>query len=387
MKTKKWILIPAVAVCAITALIVLSWFFSKDEIPPGKVRPETAGAGRDIQTARVQVETVTQWYDAVGTVEPRTKAHIKAQVSGQVNEVRVTAGDPVAQGDLLVVLDDRRLQSLLSQARQSLETASARKEQAWQAVNSAEAAFVEAESAYNRIKKFFDAEAATEQDLEQARSRYLQAKAGLRRARDGLSGASAGVRMAGDRIREAKIALSHTEIKAPAEGKVLKRLVDPGDLAMPGKPLLLLRMKGGLRLEAYVRESLVSRVLPGARLQVRLATLQKTVDSEVEELIPYADPRTRTFLVKTKLPDLSGLYPGMYGKLRIPYKQVEAILVPRAAVEEVGQLALVHVKSDEAGQWDRRYIKTGNIHGDRVEVLAGLSGDETVRLKESGNVR
>ena len=387
MKTEKRILIPAVAVCAIAVLLGLLRLFSKDEIPPGKMRPETAGISRDVRTARAQVETVTQWYDAVGTVEPRTKARIEAQVSGQVNEVRVAAGDPVTPGEVLVVLDDRRMQSRLSQARQSLKTASARREQARQAVNSAEAAFVEAESAYNRIKKFFDAEAATEQDLEQAKSRYLQAQAALRRARDGLAGASAGVRMAEDRVREAKIALGYTEIKAPAEGRVLKRLVDPGDLAMPGKPLLLLRTKGGLRLEAYVRESLVSRVQPGARLPVRLTTLQKTVKGEVEELIPYADPRTRTFLVKTKLPDLSGLYPGMYGKLRIPYQEVEAVLVPLAAVQEVGQLALVHVKSDEAGQWDRRYIKTGNVHGDRVEVLAGLSGGETVRLKGSGHVR
>jgi RND family efflux transporter MFP subunit len=324
---------------------------------------------------------LTEWYDAVGTVEPRTQARIEAQVSGQVTDVRVNAGDSIEEGDLLAVLDDRRLQARLSQARESLKTAAAQKEQARQAVNAAEAAFVEAESAYKRIKNFYEAQAATEQELEQAKSRFLQAEAALRRARDGLAAAGAGVRMAEEMVQEAKIALGYTEIRAPADGEVLKRLVDPGDLAAPGKPLLLLRIKGGLRLEAHVRESLVRKVEPGAELPVSLTTLEKTVSSTVEELIPYADPRTRTFLVKARLPDMSGLYPGMYGKLLIPYQEVDVIVVPDGAVHEVGQLANVIVKTPDG--WQRRYVKTGKIYDGTVEVLSGLSGDETLLIKRA----
>ena len=306
-------------------------------------------------------------------------------MSGQVMAVRVNAGDRVKKGQPLVSLDGRQLKARYSQAAQSLKTAVSQKEQARQAINAAEAAFAEAKSAYHRIKKFFDADAATEQDLEQARSRYLQARAALKRARNGLSGASAGVRMAEEMVQEAKIGLGYTEIKAPAKGEVLKRLVDPGDLAMPGKPLLLLKTAGGLQLESYVRESLIQRVKPGARLRVELTTLQQTVDSRVEELIPYADPQTRTFLVKSSLPNTAGLYPGMYGKLLIPYKQVELVLIPRSAIDEVGQLELVMVKT--ADGWKRRYIKTGSIYGEKIEVLSGLSGGEILKLKGSANGR
>jgi len=383
MKTKKWMLIPLIGGLVIAAAIFWVWLFSGEKIQPGMITPEKTPATETADTVSAKIETVTEWYDAVGTVQPRTQARIEAQVSAQVTDVRVNAGDTVTAGALLLTLDDRQMQARLAQAAQSLESAIARKEQARQAVNAAQAAFSEAESAYQRIKKFFASDAATEQDLEQVRSKYLQAKAALKRARDGLSGASAGVRMAEEMVKEAKVGLGYTEIKAPAGGKVLKRLVDPGDLAMPGKPLLLLKTAGGLRLESYVRESLIQRIQPGSKLRVELNTLQKTVASEVEELIPYADPQSRTFLVKSRLPDMAGLYPGMYGKLRIPYKQVELVLIPRSAVYEVGQLELVMVKTD-AG-WKRRYIKTGNVYGDKIEVLAGLSGNEILKQRGSRN--
>ena len=383
MKNKKWILIPLIVCLVIAAGILLFWFFSKDDIPPGMTGPDKAPTAEAASTVPAKIETVTEWYDAVGTVQPRTQARIEAQVSSQVTDVRVNAGDMVESGELLVTLDDRQMQARLGQAMQSLQSAMARKEQARQAVNAAQAAFAEAESAYNRIKKFYASEAATEEDLEQVRSKYLQARAALKRAQDGLSGASAGVRMAEEMVREAKIGLGYTEITAPTEGEVLKRLVDPGDLAMPGKPLLALKTAGGLRLEAYVRESLIQQIQPGSKLRVALPTLQQKVASEVEELIPYADPQSRTFLVKTRLPDLAGLYPGMYGKLQIPYKQVELVLIPRNTVDKVGQLELVEVKTENG--WARRHIKTGNIYGEQVEVLSGLSGDEILKIKEPGN--
>lgn len=264
-----------------------------------------------------------------------------------------------------------------------MKTAVSQREQARQAVHAAKAALDETESAYNRTKGFFAAKAATEQGLEQALSGYLQAKAALKRAEDGVAGTLAGIRMAEEMVVKAQIALGYTEIKAPASGRVLKRLVDPGDLAMPGKPLLLLRTGGGLRLEAHVRESLIQSVAPGAQLRVELVTLQQTVDAVVEELIPYADPRSRTFLAKAALPEIVGLYPGRYGKLKIPLTEIDLVLIPQAAVTEIGQLELVMVKTPDG--WKRQYIKTGKMVDDKVEVLFGLFGGETLKLKEPGH--
>ena len=163
---------------------------------------------------------------------------------------------------------------------------------------------------------------------------------------------------------------------APETGEVLKRLVEPGDLALPGKPLLVLQTAGAYRLEAHVREGLISRVRLGMKLPATITTLQKEVQTEVEEIIPYADPQTRTFLVKAALPPIGGLYPGMFGKLRIPVLTEKVVIIPENALKKVGQLELVTVK--EGDRWDRRYVKTGRRIGQHIEVLSGLNGDETI---------
>jgi multidrug efflux pump subunit AcrA (membrane-fusion protein) len=116
---------------------------------------------------------------------------------------------------------------------------------------------------------------------------------------------------------------------------------------------------------------------------VDLRTLNQRVDATVEEIIPYADPQTRTFLVKAALPTLQGLYPGMFGKLLIPVEEHKVVLVPRVAVRRVGQLELIYVKEDEA--WHTRYIKTGQAHDTHVEVLSGLAGGETIGWERQAN--
>lgn len=382
MKNKKWIIIALILCFVVVCAVFIFRFFAGDTISPGVHEPEEpfAAATRTVQAERIPV---TQWYDAVGTVQPSSQARIEAQVSGQVNAVRVNGGDEVVTGQVLVVLDDRQMQARLSQARQALKTAVSQRQQVRQAVHAAQAVLDEAKSAYNRTKKFFAAKAATKQGLEQALSGYLQAKAALKRAEDSVAGSLAGIRMAEEMVVEAEIALGYTEIKAPTDGWILKRLVDPGDLARPGTPLLLLRTGDSLRLEAHVREGLIQAVIPGAQLRVELVTLEQKVDAVVEELIPYADPRSRTFLVKAALPETAGLYPGMYGKLKIPLTEIDLVLIPQAAITEIGQLELVMVKTP-AG-WRRQYIKTGNLHDGKVEVLSGLFGGETLQLKESGH--
>ncbi len=383
MKYKKRIIIPLILCFIVVAVIISLLIYANDDILPGLSDPDKPEVASHVKTAQAEIETVMEWYEAVGTVQPVTQARIEAQISGSINTVFVNAGDKVSTGQVLVTLDDRQARSGLAQARQQVKTSLSRMEQARQAVNAAEAAFEEASAAYERVKHFIDAEAATEQDLEQARSAYRQAKAAVGRSKDVFSETLAGVRMARELVSEARILLGYTEIKAPSDGEVLKRLADPGDLAMPGKPLLLLRTAGGLRLEAHVRESMVGRIDPGLMLEAELPALDQTVDARVAELIPYADARSRTFLVKAALPDMPDLYPGMYGKLRIPCREMEIILIPLDTIHRVGQLELVMVQTP-AG-FKQRYIKTGGTYDHKVEVLSGLSGDETLKIREPGN--
>ena len=321
-------------------------------------------------------ETVVHHYAAVGTVKPRSETQIESQVQAQVKSVHVQAGDQVQKGDILITLDARQATSRLDGARASLNRAIAGKQQALQGVNAAEAAHTEAKLQYDRIRGYYKSQAATKQELEAAESAYVQAKAALTRSREALSAANSGIRQAQELVSEVKVGADFSKIRAPATGEVIRSMVEPGDLALPGKPLIALRTESGFRLESHVREGLIQKVRPGMTLKANLTTLGISCDAVVEEIIPYADPQTRTFLIKALLPVIEGIYPGMYGKLMIPDMSREVVLLPEKAVIHTGQLELVRVDTDTG--WQLRYIKTGKREGDMIEVLSGLKGGEVV---------
>jgi RND family efflux transporter MFP subunit len=370
-------IISSAALMFIAILVIAAGTASAEKIQPGKIADPSPTTQRPpAHTATVKVRTQTEWYEAVGTVRPRTESKIEAQVTAQVRDVRVRPGASVAGGALLVTLDDRQYRSRLDQAREGLKTAQAGRRQAEQAVAAAQAAFTQAEAAFGRTRKYLEAQAATAQDMEQAEAAYHQAEAGLKRSQEALSGSAAGIRQAEEVVREAEIALGYTRIRAPEAGTLLRRMVEPGDMALPGKPLLVLQTAGTHRMEAHVREGLISAAAPGSRLPVIIGTLDQTAEAVVEEVVPYADPATRTFLVKAGLPPLPGLYPGMFGKLRVPVRKTRVVVIPERALRRVGQLELVRVQTD--GRWADRFVKTGKPVGDDLEVLSGLSGGETI---------
>jgi len=378
MKSKKNILFVLMVVAGIVISMVLLWFQSGKKIAPGLLKDAADSTSFSGSTVQASVENITEWYEAVGTVRPRTETRTEARITAQVMDVRVSPGDKVKKDEVLLTIDNRQFLSRLDQAREALKSAVAGKKQAKQAVLGAQAAYTQADANYKRTKIYFESQAATSRDLENAESDYLQAKAGLTKAKEGLSGAEAQIRQAEEVVKEAEIALGYTIIRAPEAGEVLKRLVEPGDMALPGKPLIMLQTSGFLRLEAYVREGLIKLITPGRKLSASIDPLDITTDAVVEEIVPYADPQTRTFLVKAAIPQITGLYPGMYGKLLVPIKEQPAVLIPRSAVRHVGQLELVNVR--EKDQWKTRLVKTGRTVGDRVEILSGLTGNETIGL-------
>ncbi len=354
-----------------------------DTIEPGAFTAAEKTPFTPSQTAIAEVRETDQVYEAVGTVRPKTETRIEARVTGQVLDVLVSPGDQVAKGALLVSLDSRQMISRMDQAKQLLKTAEASREQAKHALEAARAGFKQARANYNRINNYFESQAATAQDLEGAEATFRQAEAGVKRAEEGLAGADAGILQARAVVKESTISIGYTRILAPEEGVVLKRFVEPGDLALPGKPLVALRTSNALRLEAYIREGLISRVAPGSSLDVDIETLNQRVKATVEEIIPYADPDSRTFLVKAAMAPIEGLYPGMFGKLRVPVGRQRIVTVPWSAVRRVGQLELVHIKVGDS--WQTRHVKTGVRLADEVEILSGLDGIETIGWEESND--
>jgi HlyD family secretion protein len=349
---------------------------SNETIPPGSLAGDTRTTAPPAHEGVVEQADIARVYEAVGTIRPLTESVIESQISAQILSVFHTPGKPVKKGELLVELDARRLQSQLKQARESVSGAEKQLAQTRKSINEAQAGLEQATAQYDRAKKLFDSGIVPSQKLEIDKSAYLQATARLEKAKEAEAAAQSAIRQMQEAQKETKIALGYARITSPDDGVVAERMADPGDLAVPGKPLLIIQTSGALRLEAHVREGLISRIKVGQNYPVAISTLNKTIDSVIEEIVPYADPATRTFLVKASLPTTPGIYPGMFGRLMIPVQTENTLLIPEQAVRRIGQLEMIYVKQNNA--WQSVYIKTGRTRDGKTEVLAGLTGNETI---------
>lgn len=368
----------AFAAFLLAAVLWAAGAFRTGLVEPGKAAPaETLpapGATAVAERVRVPLEE-----EAVGTVRSRTRVAVAAQVMARILEVRADVGAAVAKGDLLLVLDDREALSRLARAREAVAASEAARTRAEQSRASAGARRDQARSAFERARALLEKGAATAEEKEAAESESLQAEAAVAEAAASVALAEAQIQQAREFVEEASIALGYSRVSSPIDGVVVERRAEPGDLAVPGVPVLVVLDPRALRLEAEVREGLVGLLAPGVRLPVVLPGAGRTVEGTVAEIVPAADPATRAFEVRVRFEPPPGVYPGMFGRLRFPAGEREVVRVPAAAVVRVGQLRTVAAKGE--GGWVRRLVATGaDLGGGMVEVLSGLEGGEAVGL-------
>ncbi len=314
----------------------------------GKQHEPTAATGENLPPASVRVqkiETVKQpeVEEVAGTVQPKLQAVIEAKVSGRITRLGVTLGQSIKRGDVLVELATQEIQAKLDQAN---------------------AAFHQAELDFNRVSNLHKQTAATQAELDAAQARYNVAKAA---------------------VAEAEAMSAYARIIAPFDSVVARKLADEGDLAMPGKPLLELEGRAGLRLVADVPSLLAGKVSQGARLEVRTDAQPDPIAGTVAEISPAADPASRTVRVKVDLPETAGLRSGQFGRLEVPMSEAAVLFVPAPALIRRGQLEILFVAAN--GKARMRLVRTGKQTAQGIEILAGLETGEEVVVEGAGTLR
>jgi len=158
--------------------------------------------------------------------------------------------------------------------------------------------------------------------------------------------------------------LSYMVIPAPFSGRIIRKMVDVA--AQP-------------QLHAYIAESLIAHLQEGQILKVEIDALSATLEGSIAEIVSQAKPASRTTLVKISLTPMPALVSGLYGRAEIPYGTYLTLVIPAAAIREVGQLHLVTVL-DINGYPHRRFVTLGKRHDGLVEVLTGLQEGEEAAL-------
>ena len=349
---------------------------------------------------KVERRTYPLLIDQYGTVRSRTEARVSARIMAQVREIRVVEGQTVCGAGskecaptVLAVLDDRDIQARIRQAESQISalesagrSAAAKLEAAQAQIAASQATLRKVLADYQRYEELERQQVATPQQLDHARAQRDVAQAQTAASVQDAGAARAETQrvkaqqeQAEAALAEARIALSYTVIEAPFSGKVLQKLVNTGDMAAAGQPLFYLETAAQPELHAVVSESLIAKLKPAEELATEIDSLGRTFTGRVREIVPSADPATRTILVKVGLPPDPDLVNGLFGRIRVPYGTHEAVVIPAEAVTETGQLTLVQAVGPD-GNLQRRFVTLGERHGTLVEVLSGLREGEEVAV-------
>ena len=381
-------------------IVMMMWlagaFVQKVDSGPPAPKPQPG----KLNTVKVERRVYPLIIDQVGTLRAQNEAQVSSRIMAQVKEILVREGDNVVGSDgngaptIMARLDDRDIQAKLRQAQsqsmamdRAVEVARAKVAAARAQVESTRASKEKDLSDYRRYQDLQRNQAATGQQLEHARAQKdiaeAQAAAALQEvqaAQGEIARAQAQKEQAEAAITEARAMLSYAVIQAPFTGQLVRKMVNVGDMASPGQPLFFLETPSRPELHAALSESLIKYMKTGQDLEVRIDALNLTSEGKIREIVPQSDPSTRTVLVKVSLPAEQRLVNGLFGRLRIPYSQYDALVIPSKAVSEVGQLPLVEV-IDMDGYPQRRFVTLGERHGDLIEVLSGLGENEEVVIQ------
>ncbi|HEU5402623.1 MAG TPA: efflux RND transporter periplasmic adaptor subunit [Terriglobales bacterium] len=330
-------------------------------------KPESAGR---VAVVRISNATIPDVLAAVGTVQAAETAQLAPQIMGTVVAVHVREGDPIHAGQVLVSIDP-------AQSKAGLEGAQAALAASEHQFAAAQTQQKLAEETLTRYDTLFQRKSVSPQEYDEVKARAQAAAAATEAARAQSSQAKAAV-------AQAQYGFNYTSIRAPFRGVVIERRVDPGALASPGAPVMTVESTGRFRLEASVDEANLRFVHMGETVPVSLdAYPGESLNGKVTQIVPSADPSSRTFLVKLELPSSKFVRSGLFGRAQFSRGERNAILIPGTSVVHRG--ALVGVFTVGQNQLaELRYVTLGNPVGDRVEVLSGLSSNEVV-ISSPGN--
>ena len=352
--------------CVLIVAFALLFLGCSEKIEPGNVEQvKKKPVKAPVAIASMSRQPFT--YEAVGTVKAKAISTLSSKILGAVKAVFVQGGDTVEQGQKLIVIDDHQVSAQLREAEAALA-------EARRAETAASAGAELAIATYTRYQNLMKDESASPQEFDEIKFRYQQAQAGLAAAKQRVKQAEASVSAAFDRKKDALIL-------APFNGKISAKMIDVGDLATPGKPLLILEKTGEYYANLELPETYIKDVTQGKRVNVVVQTLNTgPLPGLVEEVFPAADEKSRSFLIKVKLPDEKGLRTGMFARIFIPVDKVDILLIPSTAVIYSGQLTGIYIVDDQHTA-RFRLIRTGRVFGKSLEVLSGLKeGDRYVTV-------
>lgn len=312
--------------------------------------PREGGGRPDAPPVPVSVEpakigSISSTYSANATLEAEAEAEVLARISGLVQRLLHEEGDAVRAGEPLLQIenDEYRLR-----------------------VEQAEARTANLRSRFDRMKGMVEKQLVSEEEFDTAQSDLASAEAD-----EGL----------------ARLELGYTTVRSPFTGRVVQRLVDPGQNVNSGTPLFRVADFDPLLAEVHVPSKEFRTLRTDQEVTLLLDSDDRVLRGRIDRVSPVIDPTSGTIKVTIEVESYpEGTRPGDFAEVRIvTERRDDRTLVPRVAVVTDKGETVVFVEVD--GTAERRSVETGFSDEQHFEILSGVAPGENVVVKGQRSLR
>jgi len=333
--------------------------------------PET---GHQIERGDIVAEVM-----GTGTLEARVRVTISPKISGRTKEILVDQGDQVSEGDVLVRLDNDELAQQVEIAVATVATSQAAVERLKTDRGRAVAVLTQARRNHARIEQVIARSVVTESEVDQAVELLAVAEAGMARAEAAIVEGGKEVIAAEKTLAYHHARLTDTELTVPFDGLIVRRQRDPGDVVVPGSPILQLVSLEQLWISAWIDETEMARVKVGqpARVVFRSES-ERSYPGKVARCGKETDRETREFVVDVQVLELPMNWAvGQRAEVYIETAHKDNVtLLPAIYVRRRENAPGVFVNHGDRAAW--RSVTLGLRSPETVEVVDGLQPGDTV---------
>jgi RND family efflux transporter MFP subunit len=299
---------------------------------------------RLVVTAPVTRKDFIHYVDIQGSIVADDLIDVSAEAGGRILKLVVKEGDAVKAGQLVAELDMESLEKQKAEIQKALELAATvyeRQKRLWEQNIGSEIQFLEAKNAKERLEKS---------------------------------------------LETLDVQMTKSKVYAPASGVVEREILQSGEMAAPGAPIVQLLNTQKLKVVVDIPENFLAAVRKGDEVQVQFPALGTDQRVRVSQIGRVVDPSNRTFEVEALVQNPTGfLKPNLLAIMKInDFSSKDQVVIPlKAVLQEVGGKKYVMVAVAQGDSWvaQKKYVSPGETFGGEVIIAEGLTGGESLVLE------